>query len=253
MPPKRKRGQSVTRTVNFRAEMPDDQVANVNRNGGRSQNNQNSRKTPTRAGEKKSETKKNSSKHTPPKRSRRDENQGDLEVATANFVEDGQMVDMSLSMGNDQAQLNDRESDNDSENYSSQTDQEVEEIAANNNAVVKQNTTPNYNDLGIQGRSTSTQKVDANFKEELIGETVARVKDVFMQSGFFEMANLLKQHFKEIADKEKNNKGKTLIDQFNNVNLDQDDSAQSEVTVYRNALINGTQDSDSNSGENAPN
>ena len=153
---------------------------------------------------------------------------------------------MSVDGGGIHGNYSKTESDDDE----SQNSQERRGISSNNNAtkITEQVTTP---EEIRDGKKTAISKrkqlqIDETEREQIIDETVTRVKDVFLQSGFFETADLIKQHlqeFKQMKQGETPKQGKNLDKQLGTMNLDE--TSVSEITIYRHAVRDETQNNKS--------
>ena len=218
-------------------------IVNVNNDGGTSSSQQvtvETNRSSNKGGQKRGR------KYVPDSQVKRRKNNSGTNV-DAQFVEDGKLTNMhvesSLSEDMDSVQ-----SEDDSE-YGLTVEEEGE--CSNNNVTMIKEKVNSQNDsfLGKQlSQDGSAQSsIDANEKEEIIGETVVRVKDVFVQSGFFETANFLKQQLLEL--KESTKTGKSIND-LANMNLEEQ-TAHSEVTVYRNAVMDGMQSPQRNRGSSS--
>ena len=112
-----------------------------------------------------------------------------------------------------------------------------DEVSKNNNAVVSASA-ETVVELVHKGNLQNKEK------EEWIGEAMSRVEDMFNRSGILETASLIKQHFGQQNQNKEKGKNITHVNNFNMSNLEQADrivDSQSEVTIYRNAIIDQTE------------
>ena len=85
------------------------------------------------------------------------------------------------------------------------------------------------------------RKLDQEEREDVIDEAVGQFKAILDQSGFSEAASLIKEHFQKNGNDKQDdrNSGKTEIL-----------TSVSDVTIYRNAVIDQTGQAASNEGNN---
>ena len=126
------------------------------------------------------------------------------------------------------------------------------ESSSNNNATVSpQNKKPTEegqiesdDEIQFAGRAAPTKpngkggtsQLNQSDKEEVIDVALAKVKELFDQSGFTETASMLRQHFGTPRAKG-TGQGSTKMVKDKNKNLC---DAMSEVTIYKNALVDQT-------------
>ena len=172
-----------------------------------------------------------------------------MDEETASFCEGENYVQMEVR--GDEDAIFSKVSDEEDEEDISQSQQSLQSV--NNNATraaplmeddmeegqIDSDTDNEVHIKRPRGKPVSTvtesggRKLDAAEKEEMIGETLARVKEMIDHSGISETASLIKQHFgggQPIPTKQKETKksGKKSIE------------SNSEMTIYKNAVQDET-------------
>ena len=145
----------------------------------------------------------------------------------------------------------DEEGDETEENLSSQGSQLSSQISVNNNATRAgrnrvasedneegQIDSENEIEFNQSNDAHASLKLDAAQKEEMIGEMLAHVREMFDQSGIAETASLIKQHFGKVAQQE--NPGKKKGNTKPVTGVEKLSDAVSDLTVYKNAVADKT-------------
>ena len=254
---KRSRTRSGQRIQQFSEDdRNEDLVANVNNGDGNevdaSENQNNSAGT--------SKNNKRRGKKSMPVKNKKRKSSPQIETV-ARFIEGGNVVDMSVAVGED-AEFQSEHDNSDEEILLSSQNNNATQINRKKSGSMRQSdgAIPHCSTESLVGSTSAL--LDLNVKKQIIEETVSKVKDVFMQSGFMETADLLKQHFKELKDMQRttpgntqeqgasesdasqgeNEEGKILRKNQPNQNKSLIETSQSEVTIYCNAIIDETSD-----------
>ena len=160
------------------------------------------------------------------------------------FFEDGNVVDMH-ALGDETEFRSDEESEEETEVSISQRRNVVSRSRSrslsheshNNNAISDEGEIldePDYSHNRQKKRRISG-KLNQDEKEEVIEEACARFQRIMDQSGFAETASLIREHF----GNKQGNSNCIALNQKNPKNIN-GSPPRSEVTIYRNALIDQT-------------